>query len=631
MAKYQLLNQIDSPDDVKRLPEASLSALADEIRAFLVEHVSKTGGHLASNLGVVELSIALARVFNTPHDHIIWDVGHQSYVHKLLTGRRERFGSLRQSGGLCGFTKRSESEHDCFGAGHSSTSISAALGFAEADRLSGSDAYSIAVMGDGAFTGGMIHEALNNCRRDLRLIIIINENEMSISKNIGRFAENLSRIRSRESYFESKKTTVRILSAIPLIGKGILSCLKRIKRLLKNMLYGSNYFEKMGLYYLGPVDGNDMGAVEELLRVAKEQSDNVIIHLKTKKGKGYPPAEADPDRYHGLSPENDHTKCGFSAAFGDELCRMASEDERICGITAAMCSGTGLSPFKAAYPDRFFDVGIAEGHAVTFAAGLAANGKRPFAAIYSTFLQRAYDSIIHDVALQNLPVCLCLDRAGLNAADGPTHHGIFDVSFLSGIPNMTIYTPVGYAGLRLSMRAAARLNTPSAIRYGRGEENPAIMAHFYGNGEPTDIGIRADFAETDRPDAVLVVHGRIAAEAIAAKHALAERGISLGLILAEYLKPYDRLAEQIAPLLPAGVPLLTLEEELRAGGMGMNLTDALSRTGHLDRKICIMALDDSFGEQTVNEDIYKTARLDREAIFEKVRSLCRMPAGKGSK
>ncbi len=343
MAEYLLLEKIQSPDDVKRLPAESLPILADEIRSFLVESVSETGGHLASNLGVVELSVALARVFSTPHDHIVWDVGHQSYVYKLLTGRRDRFDTLRQSGGLCGFTKRTESEHDCFGAGHSSTSISAALGFAEADRLAGSDAYSVAVMGDGAFTGGMIHEALNNCRGELRLIIIVNENEMSISRNIGRFAESLSKLRLRRGYFRSKKTAARILEGIPLLGRAMLGGLKRVKRLFKNQLYGSNYFEKMGLYYLGPADGNDMEAVEQILRLAKQQTGNVVVHLKTKKGKGYAPAERDPDRYHALAAHGDMTKCGFSRTFGDELCHMASEDGDICDITAAIKDNASLA------------------------------------------------------------------------------------------------------------------------------------------------------------------------------------------------------------------------------------------------------------------------------------------------
>ncbi len=619
---HTLLNKIQSPDDVKALPAEELPVLAEEIRQFLVDRVSVTGGHLASNLGVVELSIALARVFSTPHDHIIWDVGHQSYVHKLLTGRREQFDTLRQSGGLSGFTKRGESEHDCFGAGHSSTSVSAALGFAEADRLDGSDAYSVAIVGDGAFTGGMIHEALNNCANNLKLIIIMNENEMSISKNIGHFAENLSKIRSRERYFLTKQATAKVLNAIPLVGKHLFGGLKRLKRLLKNQLYGSNYFEKMGLYYLGPVDGNDMAAVEEILRVAKEQTGSVIVHLKTKKGKGYAPAEENPDRFHSLPSAADSVRCGFSAAFGEELCRLAATDSRICAVTAAMCEGTGLSDFRRQFPERFFDVGIAEEHAVTFSAGLAAGGKRPFAAIYSTFLQRAYDNVIHDVALQDLPVCLCIDRAGFNPADGVTHNGIFDVAFLSEIPGVTIYTPATYEGLRLSLRAALAGDTPSAIRYPRGEEEPVILSHFYADGEPTDIGVRSDFSAEDRPDVVIVTHGRITVEAIAAKEMLARDGIRVGILLAEFLKPYDRLAREVAKYLTEGTALLTLEEEIRAGGMGMLLIDELSRMERLPQRHAILALDGGFGNQTKNESIYRSTGLDTPHIAETIRKLC---------
>ncbi|MBO7736854.1 MAG: 1-deoxy-D-xylulose-5-phosphate synthase, partial [Clostridia bacterium] len=502
---FQYLNQINGPEDVKALNEKQVETLTAEIRSFLVQTVEETGGHLASNLGVVELSVALHRVFSTPHDHIIFDVGHQSYVHKLLTGRREAFATLRQAGGLSGFTKRRESEHDCFGAGHSSTSLSAALGLARADALAGSDAYTVAVVGDGAFTGGMIHEALNNCDSHLKLIVVMNENEMSISPNHGRFADSLSKIRSRERYFLTKQATVKFLENIPLVGKAICRGLRRLKKFLKNGLYGSNYFENMGLYYLGPVDGNDMKAVEGILRMAREQNDSVIVHLKTQKGKGYAPAEENPDRYHSLPPRDEKKGEGsFSACFGKKLTAEAERDERITAITAAMRDGTGLSAFSDAYPDRFFDVGIAEEHAVTFAAGLAAGGRRPVVAIYSTFLQRAYDNIAHDVALQQLPVCFCIDRAGLNSADGPTHHGIFDVAFLSAIPHMKIYTPATYGALEAAMSEALASDMPSAIRYPRSSEERAVVERFYADGAPKSLGIRADFTPSDRPSAVVI-------------------------------------------------------------------------------------------------------------------------------
>lgn len=622
MERYQYLNRINGPDDVKALAEQDLVPLAAEIRDFLVTSVEETGGHLASNLGVVELSIALHRVFSTPHDHIVFDVGHQSYVHKILTGRKDAFSTLRRGGGLSGFTKRSESEHDCFGAGHSSTSVSAALGLARADALNGSDAYTVAVVGDGALTGGMIHEAFNNCDSKLRLIVIVNENEMSISPNIGRFAETLARIRSGERYFLTKRATVKILHGIPLVGKYICAGLRKVKRLLKNWLYGSNYFEKLGLYYLGPVDGNDMEAMEEILRLAKEQEDSVVIHVKTKKGKGYAPAEENPDRYHGLSPHGS-VPCekDFSRVFGETLCQLANENEAVCAITAAMCDGTGLSPFKEAHPDRFFDVGIAEPHAVTFAAGLAAGGKRPFAAIYSTFLQRAYDNIVHDVALQNLPVCLCIDRSGLNAPDGPTHHGIFDVSFLSAIPGMTIYTPATYDTLVLAMREALSAEGSVAIRYPKGAESDDVVSHFYGDGAPKSLGIRLDFAEGAPLDAVIVSHGRIVREAMLAQAELAREGVRVGVILAERIKPYDTLAAQVNDAL-AGIscPVVTLEEEIRAGGMGMMLEDALrAYPAFAERSISVMALDESFAIQTTNEDIYRTAGVSASHVVDEIR------------
>lgn len=611
--EFLILDSINNPSDVKALDEKKLPMLCGEIREFLVDKVSENGGHLASNLGVVELSVALHRVFETPKDHIVWDVGHQSYVHKMLTGRKDSFDTLRQNGGLSGFTKRSESEHDAFGAGHSSTSISAALGLAEADKLSGSDAYTVAVLGDGAFTGGMVHEALNNCDSNLKLVIVINENEMSISKNIGRFADSLSKIRSSEGYFNTKKATVRFFSCIPLIGKGILKLLKKTKRALKNSLYGSNYFENMGLYYLGPVDGNDIEAVEDVLRLAKKQQDSVIVHIKTKKGKGYAPAEENPDKYHSLSPRGQACETSFSAEFGKIMTELGERDERVTAITAAMCDGTGLCDFKAKYPERFFDVGIAESHAVTFAAGLAAGGKRPFAAIYSTFLQRAYDNIIHDVALQNLPVCFCIDRAGLNPADGPTHHGIFDVAFLSQIPGIKIYTPATYSILKVAMNEVIESDTPCAVRYPRGAESKELCEYFY-KTEPKKSGIRTDFRKGDKLDAVIVTYGRIALEAMKAKTSLANRGINIGIILLEFLKPYGECASLVAEAMgDTKCPMVTLEEEIKNGGAGMLLACELTKNHGFERSaISVLAIDDNFGFSAENENIYRTLGISAE-------------------
>lgn len=621
---YPLLSKINSPDDLKALPIESLDALAEEIRCFLIHRVTENGGHLSSNLGVVELTLAIHRVFSTPKDHLIFDVGHQSYVHKLLTGRRDDFVTLRQGGGMSGFPKRSESVHDCFGTGHSSTSLSAALGFAEADRLSGSDAYTVCVLGDGAYTGGMIHEALNNSRKRLPLIIIINENEMSISKNIGRFAKTLSRLRSGKGYYKTKNATRSFLSWIPLIGKPMVRGMRRMKVGMKNMLYGSNYFEDLGLYYLGPVNGNDRAAVERLLLEAKESCQGCVIHIKTQKGKGYAPAEENPGAFHGLSPKGKRAGEGtsFSGEMAKVLTELAEQDERICAITAAMADGTGLGRFQEAYPNRFFDVGIAEEHAVTFAAGLAANGYRPVAAIYSTFLQRAYDNIVHDVALQNLPVVFCVDRAGLNASDGATHHGIFDVAFLSEIPNLKIYTPITRAALRAAMKQALTDEGASAIRYPNGYEDKAIVETFYGEGVDSDcIAIRPSCGyDTETLDSVIITHGRIALEAIEAQNLLGARGHRTGILLLEQLKPYGEIAAQVAQYLPKrACKILFLEEEIRAGGMGMMLSDALAGYEAMQNKaVEIMALDDGFGMQERNEPILVSVGLDAKSIVERI-------------
>ena len=620
---YPHLDQINSPEDLKALPEKELGALANEIRTFLIEKVTEHGGHLSSNLGAVELTLAIHRVFSTPKDHLIFDVGHQSYTHKLITGRREGFSVLRQGGGMSGFPKRSESEHDCFGTGHASTSLSAALGFAEADRIAGSDAYTVCVLGDGAYTGGMIHEALNNCRKKLNLIIVINENEMSISKNIGRFAKNLSGLRSNDGYFRTKRATSSFLLHIPLIGKSLHHFLWRIKTALKSALYGSNYFENLGLAYLGPVDGNDEEAVERLLREAKKTHQSCVIHVKTQKGKGYPAAEHHPDLYHGMSPASKKAPAGtsFSEEMGMLITAKAIKNERICAITAAMEAGTGLQRFRAYHPSRFFDVGIAEEHAVTFAAGLAANGCLPIVAIYSTFLQRSYDNILHDVALQKLPVIFCVDRAGLNAADGATHHGIFDVAFLSQVPHMRIYTPITRTGLHASLTAALESGMPCAIRYPNGYEDPSVVSAFYGNAMPCGIGVRNNFLHSpkDTPEAldgVIVTHGRIVLEAMKACELLREQGREVGILLLEQIKPYDEVAKQVSALLPQkSCKVVFLEEEIRKGGMGMLLSDALSSYEVMaNKESVIMAIDEDFAVQEKNEPILCSVGLDAGSI-----------------
>lgn len=624
MAEYKYLDKINSPEDIKRLSVDEMEPLAEEIRDFLIKKVNMNGGHLASNLGVVELSMAIHRVFDSPKDHIIWDVGHQSYVHKILTGRREAFDALRKPGGLAGFTKRDESEHDPFGAGHSSTSISAALGFAEADHIKGSDAYTVAIVGDGAFTGGMIHEALNNCKKKLKLIIIINENEMSISKNIGLFAKNLSHIRVKPGYFKAKNVTGKILKKIPLVGKHIFKFVMKTKKAFKNIMYGSNYFEDLGLYYLGPVDGHEYKSVEAVLSEAKKTGGNVVIHIKTVKGKGYAPAEDSPDKYHGIAPsETKKNGLTLTDAFGNAICELAEKDESICAVTAAMSDGTGLVRFKDEHKDRFFDVGIAEEHAVTFGAGLAAEGMRPFVAIYSTFLQRAYDNIIHDMALQKLPVTLCIDRAGLNAKDGPTHHGIFDVAFLSQVPGMSIYTPVTEEGVKRALVAARNGNSPAAVRYANYPENERVISEFYKNGIPEKPSVLKNYEDGAELDAVIVTYGKITKEALAAADGLANDNIRTGVILLEYLKPYEKLAREVEKLIPSGTKAIVyLEEEIRNGGAGMLLSDKMSKYDTVKNiPYEVMATDDDFAYQKAGQTIYESAGISAKDVADRIKEL----------
>lgn len=615
MSKYQYLTEINSPKDLKKLPEEAMPTLASEIRDFIISSVRKNGGHLASNLGTVELTLAMHRVFNSPHDHFIFDVGHQTYAHKILTGRREAFDSLRKPGGLSGFTKRSESEHDPFGAGHSSTSLSAALGFACADRINGSDAYTVAVIGDGAYTGGMIHEALNNCGKNMRLIIILNENEMSISKNIGGFARQMAKIRSRKSYYKVKDATRSVLDHIPLVGHAVFAMVRDTKQSIKNAMYDSNYFEDIGLYYIGPVNGNDYFALADLLQVAKGLDRSCVIHVTTRKGKGYRPAEAMPSDYHSVEPESAEKKDeNFSLVAGKYLCKMAGRDERICAVTAAMTKGTGLTRFASEYPSRFFDVGIAEEHGATFCAGLAANGMKPFFAVYSSFLQRAYDNVIHDVALQSLPVTFLIDRAGLSEGDGATHHGIFDVSFLSGVPGMTLYAPVTADTLRLAMDECAASETPCAVRYANCCENEEIAAHFYPDGAPEKLGVRADF--TGDASTVVVTYGNIVCEALKAQKEIE----NCGIILLEKLRPYPETAKALSDLIPAAVKnVVFLEEGIKNGGASMILADKLHEDERFaPAKLRILAVDDQFVFGEKGKTMPQSAHISAEDIVNAV-------------
>ena len=621
MADYKYLDKINSPADLKMMQEDEIAPLASEIRSFLIEKVEQNGGHLASNLGVVELTIAIHRVFDVPNDHLIFDVGHQSYVHKIITGRKDRFDTLRQGGGLSGFTKRSESESDCFGSGHSSTSISAGLGFAQADKLLQNDATTVVVLGDGAFTGGMVHEALNNCEKDLKLIIVLNENEMSISKNIGGFAKVLTKLRLQSSYIDTKNFVKNVLSKIPLIGKPLFKLLRNTKKRVKDIFYGSNYFENLGLFYVGPIDGHNEKQLEDALRVAKSCKESAIVHITTIKGKGYAPAEENPGKYHGISPKNSKPQTtNFSEEFGKYLTEMAKEDDKVCAITAAMLDGTGLLPFASEFPNRTFDVGIAEEHALTFASGLTAEGMKPYFAVYSTFLQRSYDNVLHDMALQNLPVKICIDRAGLNASDGPTHHGIFDVAMLSQVPNMTLYAPASYESLRKALNEANSLNSPCAIRYNKGEQIEDIINEFKSVNDK--IGIKTNFDNAENLNALIITHGNIVEEAIKAKNILLNEGISVGIILVERIMPYTSLAKDILAILPQKpIKILTLEQEIKAGGFGMMLFDKLRQKDIMqNKKFDIIALEDTFADK-YGENIYKSFGLDAMSIVCKIKEM----------
>lgn len=611
---YELLNQINSPDDLKKLSKSDMPRLAGEIREFLVENVGKTGGHLASNLGVTELTLAIHRVFDSPRDHVIFDVGHQAYVHKILTGRRDRFGDLRKPGGLSGFTHRRESEHDPFGAGHSSTSVSAALGFAEADVLLGNDSHTVCVLGDGAYTGGMIHEALNNCKPDLKMIIVINENGMSISHTRGAFAHLLERVRISSKYARLKRGTTNFLEKIPLVGRPIKKMLTFIKGKIKSIIYSPNYFEQLGLYYLGTIDGNDYDKIEKALKEAKRIGKTVVVHIKTKKGKGYEPAEKYPDEYHSLSSAG--VASTFHSVFSEELIRIAENDDKIMAVTAAMGIGTGLDSFGEKYQNRYYDVGIAEEHALTFSAGLAAAGFKPYAAIYSTFLQRAYDNILHDVALQSLPVKMVIDRAGLATSDGATHHGIFDVAFLSHIPNIEILAPATYSSLRKATEYASSVSRPIAIRYANAAESERVAKEF----EYYKDYVLVNFDTNNVPERIFITYGSLADKVLVASDSINERGASCGVIILERLKPYAHLVENVKVLLKQTERIIFAEEGIKKGGAAMSFVEELICQNELDLvdKLDVCAIDDNFASPTEVCDLYDFVGLSSDKLAERM-------------
>ena len=564
----ELLKTIHSPEDVKNLSIEELDQLAQDIRIFLIQSLSQTGGHLASNLGVVELTIALHYVFKSPDDKFIWDVGHQAYVHKILTGRRSGFKHLRQLDGMSGFPKRKESEHDVFETGHSSTSISAALGMAKARDLKGINNEVVAVIGDGALTGGMAFEALNNAgRSNSHLIVILNDNEMSISKNVGGLGKYLNKLRSSKDYLRAKEDVEDVLHKVPLVGEQMVRTIKKAKEGVKSIVIENTLFEQLGFTYLGPVDGHDMLGLIEILQNAKNMKGPVLIHVKTKKGRGYTIAEEKPSKFHGVGPfciatGEGKSKVGdinFSGAFGECLLNAADANEKVVAITAAMPEGTGLLPFSKAYPRRFFDVGIAEEHAVTFAAGMAAEGYKPVVAIYSSFLQRAYDQLLHDVCLQNLPVVLGVDRAGLVGEDGPTHHGLYDMAFLSSMPNMTVLSPKMPEEMEGALNHAFSLNAPVAIRYPRGTTQ---ISKEYLN-DYKDIGFKT--LKGGNNVAILAV-GRMVETALSVREHLVDGGYEAAVIEAPCVWPIQM--KDIKYIIENYNYVFTLEDGILSGGFG---------------------------------------------------------------
>ncbi len=611
-----LLDQVKLPADLRKLEPSQLRQLADELRAEMISAVSQTGGHLGAGLGVVELTTALHYVFNTPRDILIWDVGHQAYPHKILTGRRDRIRTLRQGGGLSGFTKRSESEYDPFGAAHAATSISAALGFAVARDKRGDDSHVIAVIGDGSMSAGMAYEAMNNAAETTkRLIVILNDNDMSIAPPVGGMSGYLARLAATRTYRRVRKAAKSVASAL---GETIHDVAKKAEEYARTLVTGGTFFEELGFHYLGPFDGHDVDMLRRVLVSAKEFDDRpVLVHIVTKKGKGYAPAENAADKYHGVAKFNVVTgeqakgasAPSYTKVFAQALIREAENDERIVAITAAMPSGTGLDLFGAKFPERTFDVGIAEQHAVTFAAGLAADGMKPFAAIYSTFLQRGYDQVVHDVAIQRLPVRFAMDRAGLVGADGATHAGSFDVGYLGQLPGFIIMAAADGNELSRMVATCAQIDDrPSAVRYPRGDAEGAMLDDA---GAPLEIG-KGRIIREGATVALLNLGSRMS-EAAKAADKLAAMGLSTTLADARFAKPLDE--DLIRRLAREHEVLLTIEEGA-LGGFGAFVLHFLARDGGLDRglKIRTLTLPDIFQDQDKPEAMYALAGLDADAI-----------------
>lgn len=616
--EHKLLENIKSPSDVKKLDESQLPLLAEEVRDTIISTVSDNGGHLASNLGTVELTIAIHRVFNSPDDKIIWDVGHQVYTHKLLTGRYDKFNTLRTENGISGFSRPNESEHDIVYSGHSSVSVSTALGIATANKVNGKKDYAVAVLGDGALTGGLIYEAINNAGRmnDTRLIIILNDNGMSISKNVGHLAKRLAVMRSRSGYFKLKAITEKAVSKIPFVGKRLADSLFKLKTDVKNMIYQSNFFEDMGVRYMGPIDGHNIPQLCDALEGAKLVKSPVLVHINTVKGKGYKPAEKDPSSFHGVSPfdyetgELKSTGDNFSEKFGEFLYNQAAKDRRICAITAAMSLGTGLRRFSGEYPDRFYDVGIAEEHAVPFALGLSKGGMLPVFVVYSTFLQRCYDQLMHDCALQNSKMIIAVDRAGIVGDDGETHNGIYDTAFFNGIPNITVYSPSYYCELNNALvKSLYHSDGPCVIRYPRGAE-PQKPEAYACSGNTFDV-----FGDENATVAI-VTYGRIFAEALKAQEKLAEEGIKVKIVKLNVIVPIDSGAVDV---LKNARKIYFFEEGVKTGGIGESFAEKMLEKS-VKADFSLTAFPDCFVKQGKTDSILHQYNLDCDGIYHIIKS-----------
>ena len=613
-----LLEKIQKENDIKQLKPEELEKLAEEIRQFLVEKISVTGGHLASNLGVVELTMALHLAFELPQDKMLWDVGHQSYTHKILTGRRAGFDDLRKYGGISGFPKRKESECDAFDTGHSSTSISAGLGYVAARDIKGEEHSVISIIGDGAMTGGMAYEALNNASRlKSNFIIVLNDNNMSISENVGGMSRYLNGLRTAEAYTGLKKGVEDTLMKIPVQGEKILYQMKKTKSGLKQLFVPGMFFEDMGITYLGPVDGHDIRKLYKTFQEAKRVDHAVLVHVLTKKGKGYVPAEENPSRFHGIVPFDIETgeakekssKDSYTDIFSKVFCDIAKQNDAVVGITAAMADGTGLARFARMFPDRFFDVGIAEEHALTFAAGLAAGGLKPVVAVYSSFLQRAFDQTIHDVCLQNLPVMIAVDRAGLVGSDGETHQGLFDLSFLNMIPNMTILSPKNRWEMADMVRFCADFQYPVALRYPRGAAYEGLSAFrtpiVYGKSEIL----------YEEEDIAVIFVGHMAELAVQVRDRLKEIGYHCSLINARFVKPLD--TEMLEALTKDHRLFVTIEENVLSGGFGEQVLHYVSRA-KLDVGVRCIGIPDDYVEHGNVDLLRREVGLDAETIVKQI-------------